>query len=90
MKNRNIYLITLIFMLVALSDPSVIFAAKETSTMMCNEGVVRIGDTDVDVRDKCGEPNTETRNQWVYDLGPSQSFTVIFKDGKVVKILESH
>ncbi len=67
-----------------------IFAAEETSTMMCDEGVVNIGDADVDVQDKCGQPNTQGANEWVYDSGPSQSFTVIFEDGKVVRILESH
>lgn len=77
-------------MMMMLSNPTCIFAAEETPTMMCDEGVVRIGDSTVDVRDDCGEPNTQTPDQWVYDFGPSQSFTVIFKDGKVVRILESH
>jgi hypothetical protein len=51
---------------------------------------VNLGDTDVDVRDKCGEPNSQSMDEWVYDFGPSQSFKVIFKAGKVVRILESH
>ncbi len=74
----------------ALGNPAFIYAAEETSTMMCDGGVVNIGDSDVDVRDDCGEPNTQGANQWVYDFGPSQHFTVIFEDGKVVRILESH
>ncbi len=90
MKNRTIYFIGLTFLVMMLSNPTSIFAAEETPTMMCDEGVVRIGDSTVDVRDDCGEPNTQTPDQWVYDFGPSQSFTVIFKDGKVVRILESH
>ncbi len=90
MKNRTIYFVGIAFLVMNLSNPTFIIAAEETSTMMCDEGVVRIGDTTVDVRDDCGEPNTQVPNQWVYDLGPSQSFTVIFEDGKVVRILESH
>jgi len=90
MKKIYIYFIGLTFLVMALGNPVFIFAAEETSTIMCDEGVVNIGDTDTDVRDKCGEPNSQGANQWVYDFGPSQSFTVIFKEGKVVRILESH
>ena len=55
--------------------------------MMCDEGVVNIGDMDVDVQDKCGEPNTQNMNEWVYNFGPDEPvYTVIFKDGKVVRI----
>ena len=72
----------------ALGNPAFVFAAKEIQTMMCHRGVVRIGDTDVEVRDKCGEPNNETANEWVYDPSVSQTFTIIFKGGKVVRILE--
>ncbi len=90
MKKRNIYFIGLVFLMMALGGSIPIFAAEETSTMMCDEGVVNIGDADVDVQDKCGQPNSQSMNQWVYNFGPSQSFTVIFKEGKVVPILESH
>ena len=65
-----------------------LYAAEETSTMMCDGGVVSIGDSDVDVREDCGEPNTQGANQWVYNFGPGESYTVIFRDGKVVRILE--
>ena len=90
MKNRSIYVVGLTFLVMALGNPAFIYAAEETSTLMCDGGVVNIGDSDVDVRDDCGEPNTQGANQWVYDFGPSQHFTVIFEDGKVVRILESH
>jgi hypothetical protein len=54
----------------------------------CDEGVVNIGATDADVREKCGEPNSQSMDKWIYNFGPSESFTVIFKEGKVVRILE--
>jgi hypothetical protein len=90
MNKRKIYFIGLVFLVMALGSPIFIFAAEEASTMMCDEGVVNIGDTDADVQDKCGEPNNQGMNEWVYDFGPSQpAYTVIFKEGKVARILES-
>jgi hypothetical protein len=62
---------------------------EEASSIMCDEGVVNIGDMDVDVQGKCGEPNSQNLNEWVYNFGPSQPvYTVIFNEGKVVRILE--
>jgi hypothetical protein len=90
MKKRTIYLIGLVFLLATLSITVPIFAAEETSSMMCDEGVVNIGNSDADVLDTCGQPDSQSMDEWVYDFGPSQPFyTVIFKDGKVVRILES-
>ena len=89
MKKRNIFIVGLLFVLMAFGNPNLLFAAEETSTMMCDEGVVNIGDADVDVQEKCGEPHTKGMNEWVYNFGPSQPvYKVIFKDGKVVRILE--
>ena len=45
MNKRKIYFIGLVFLVIALGSPGFIFAAEETSTMMCDEGVVNIGDT---------------------------------------------
>ena len=36
MKKRNIYLISLLFVVMVFGNPISIFAAEETSTMMCN------------------------------------------------------
>ena len=52
MKNRNIYFIGFVVMVMALCNPAFIFAAEETSTMMCDEGVVKIGDTEVEAKIK--------------------------------------
>jgi hypothetical protein len=89
MKKIIIYFIGLMFVVTFFGANHSLSAAEETSTMMCDEGVVNIGDTDNDVREKCREPNTRGINEWVYEPGPSQSFTIIFKEGKVVRILES-
>jgi hypothetical protein len=90
MKKRNIYFIGLLFVVMALGSPVFILAGEEASTIMCDEGVVNIGDADVDVQEKCGEPNTKGMNEWVYNFGPSQPvYTVIFKEGKVASIMVS-
>ena len=89
MKKRNNYFIGLLFVVMALGSSVITLAAEEASTIMCDEGVVNIGDADTDVQDKCGEPNSQGMNEWVYNFGPSQPvYKVIFKDGKVVRILE--
>ena len=89
MKKINIYFIGFVFLATALGGSIPIFAAEETSTMMCDGGVVNIGDADIDVQDKCGQPNSQSIDEWVYNFGPSQPvYNVIFKDGKVVRILE--
>ena len=90
MKKRNIYFIGLVFLATALVGTIPIFAAEDTSSMTCDEGVVNIGDADVDVQATCGEPNSQSMNEWVYNFGPSQPvYNVIFQDGRVVRILES-
>ena len=90
MKKRNIYLIGLVFLATVLAGAIPIFADQDTSSMTCDEGVVNIGDADVDVWSACGEPESQSMNQWVYNFGPSQPiYIVIFQDGRVVRILES-
>jgi len=88
MRKRNIYFIGLLFVVMVFGSSTAVLAAEEASTMMCDEGVVNIGDTDADVQEKCGEPNSQSMDKWIYDFGPSEYFTVIFKEGKVVRILE--
>ena len=90
MGKINIYLIGLVFLATVLVGAIPIFADQDTSSMTCDEGVVNIGDADVDVQATCGQPNTQSMNEWVYNFGPSLPvYTVIFEDGQVVRILES-
>ena len=89
MKTIKAYLVILVSLAVIFGGQAYLFAAEEASSIMCDEGVVNIGDMDVDVEDKCGQPNSRNINEWVYNFGPSQPvYTVIFKEGKVVRILE--
>lgn len=88
MKITAIFLFGLTLSVMIPGGCNSLYADEETSSMMCDGGVVNIGDSDVDVREDCGEPNTQGADQWVYNFGPGESFTVIFKDGKVVRIQE--
>ena len=87
MKRRIAYFIGLAYLVMVFSGT--VFAETEVSSIMCDNGVVNIGDMNVDVQDKCGQPDSQTMNEWVYKFGPAQPvYTVIFKEGQVVRILE--
>ena len=89
MKRITTHFIVLVFLVTIFSGTASVFGAQETSTMMCDNGVVNIGDMDVAVQDACGEPNSQNMDLWVYNFGPSQPvYTVTFEQGQVVKIIE--
>jgi hypothetical protein len=89
MKTIKDYFVILVSLAMVFGGQAYLSAAEEASSIMCDEGVVNIGDMDVDVQDKCGQPNSQNMNEWVYNFGPSQPvYTVIFNEGKVVRILE--
>ena len=91
MKILNIFFIVLAFLLMVFSGSFSVLAAEEASSIMCDNGTVNIGDSEAAVQDTCGEPNSQNyeMNAWIYNFGPSQPvYTVIFKEGQVVKILE--
>jgi hypothetical protein len=89
MKPITAYLILLLSLAVLFGSYPTVFAAQEASSIMCDNGVVNIGDTEATVQDTCGEPNSKTFNEWVYNFGPDQPvYTLIFMEGQLVKILE--
>jgi len=71
LKMGIIFFTVLVFLGIGFSDPGSVFAAEEASSIVCDNGVVNIGDTDADVQDACGEPNSQNHelNAWQ----PSQS-----------------
>lgn len=88
LKSLCIFSVTVIILWITMSGN--IFAAEEANSIMCDNGVVNIGDMDVAVQDACGEPDSQGMTEWVYNFGPSQPvYTLIFKDGRLVKILEN-
>ena len=92
MKIVITYFTFLVFLGISFTMAAPVFAAEEASSIMCDNGEVNIGDKDVDVQNACGEPNSRNYelNTWVYNFGPSLPvYTVIFKEGKVLRILEN-
>ena len=89
MQTINRYLIIPATLAMVFCSSISIDAAEEVKTIMCNGGIVNVGDTTYDVEDKCGQPNSRDRSQWFYEFGPSQpAYLVIFNEGKVVQIME--
>jgi hypothetical protein len=89
MKSKSLTVLFFIALILALlyAYNFIAVASGEASSMMCDNGVVNIGDMEVDVQTKCGEPNSQNMNVWVYNFGPSQPvYTVVFKEGKVERI----
>ena len=90
MKTINSTLFILISLILLWGGQACLFAAEETTSILCDGGAVHIGDLDVDVRAKCSKPKGGDAKAWVYDFGPGEpSYTVIFDEGKVVRILEN-
>ena len=89
MKTKKTHLAILLSLAILFGSLPSVFAEEEASTIMCDNGIVNIGDMDVDVQNKCGQPDSQGMDEWVYDFGPDEPvYTVIFKEGKVVRILE--
>ena len=89
MKKRKVYLIGLLLVVMVFGNTFSIFAAEEVPSVMCDEGILKIGDSDGDVREKCGNPNRESLDEWAYD-DATPSFTVYFEEKKVIRILVEH
>ena len=91
MKISTKFFNVLVLLLMVFCSSISVLAAEEASSIMCDNGVVNIGDMQTDVQEACGQPNSQNyeENAWVYNFGPSQPvYTVFFKEGQVVKILE--
>ena len=86
MKKRNVYLIGLLLVVMAFGNTLSSIAAEEADSVMCDEGILKIGDSDADVREKCGKTARESENEWAYD-DATPPFTVYFEEKKVVRIL---
>jgi hypothetical protein len=91
MKRSKAHLLILAIPLIIFWHLDFAFAEQEASSIMCDNGLVNIGDMQATVQDTCGEPNTKGMNEWVYNFGPDQPvYTLIFnKDGQLIKILEN-
>jgi len=90
MKKRDIGIVLPLFLVVLGMGHSTVMASDNAESMMCDNGVVRIGDFFQTVQDKCGEPDKKEGKFWRYNPGPSEPvYTVEFdENGNVVQIVE--
>ncbi|UCF89975.1 MAG: DUF2845 domain-containing protein [Desulfobacterales bacterium] len=68
-------------------------ALDSAADMQCGTEIVSVGDTQFDVRVKCGEPTRITPGsgagfeQWTYNFGPTEFFYYLtFAEGSLEKI----
>jgi hypothetical protein len=90
MEKRNLSTVLGLFFLTLAMGGLTVVAAGETDSIMCDNGVVAIGDFFQTVQDKCGEPSKKEGKFWRYNFGPSQPvYTVEFdENGNTVRIME--
>jgi hypothetical protein len=57
--------------------------------MSCGDGFVQIGDSEVDVLSKCGEPTFREGDRWTYDRGPGKFLEILnFGEGNIMSIIQ--
>jgi len=90
MSKREIGIILTLFLLVLGLGHARGIASDTTDSMMCDNGVVRIGDFFQTVQDKCGEPDKKEGKFWRYNPGPSLPvYSIEFdENGKAIRIIE--
>lgn len=66
----------------------------------CGVQLVNLGDTEGDVRNKCGDPVAQVRNtfkrrriitthdQWIYNLGPTEFLRILTFDAIADRLIE--
>ena len=87
MKKGSIGIVLIFFLLAPGAGCLTAGAADEINTMMCDEGVVRIGDFAESVEQKCGAPDSRQEGFWRYALGPDEVYIVEFDENdNVVRI----
>jgi len=62
---------------------------NDSDSCRCEGGIISIGDTKYDVKEKCGDPKyiEEDGTIWVYDFGPTEFvYYITFGDGRVRRI----
>ena len=90
-----IYLLAISALLIFYTSPSFsldIYSMADQSTWRCAGGIVAIGDSDRDVRNKCGNPIEVSRIQdfgpiWIYQPGQAKfMYYLAFQNGKLQRI----
>jgi hypothetical protein len=98
MKNKKLYFVSILTLLTIFAGTSysVEFnSLADQSSYRCSGGVVAIGDSDIDVREKCGDPLQIGRKQdygpvWIYYEDQSNfMYYLPFLNGKLQRIVGS-
>ena len=93
-KTRT-YLLVMSALLIFFAAPSFsfdIYSMADQSAWRCGGGIVAIGDSDRDVRNKCGNPIEVTRvqdvgNVWIYQPGQAKfMYYLAFQHGNLQRI----
>jgi hypothetical protein len=79
--NRNYYFIVAIILAMTC------FRVAHAGSMSCGDVFISPGDSQADVREKCGEPAVVRQNQWYY-TPPGSLTTVISFGGGVVQSID--
>ena len=73
--------------------PANLSALDDAATLECDGGIVSRGNSEADVRDKCGDPQKVTQEDtdspviWFYNFGPSEFVSYVsFTNGIVERI----
>ncbi len=56
-------------------------SGAEVSSIQCGTEVVKLGDSENDVLEKCGDPSYTVGSAWIYNMGLSKPLKVIHFGG---------
>jgi len=93
MSKKPIETLLLTVFMVMVFMPVNLSALDDAATLECDGGIVSRGNSEADVRDKCGDPQKVTREDadspviWFYNFGPSEFVSYVsFTNGVVERI----
>jgi hypothetical protein len=93
MSKKRIATLLLTAFMVMYVMPANLLALDDAATLECDGGIVSRGNSEADVRDKCGDPQKVTREDadspviWFYNFGPSEFVSYVsFTNGVVERI----
>lgn len=75
---RMVRVLALLLIGVLVGNP---VSGVEVSSIQCGTEVVKLGDSENDVLEKCGDPSYTVGKAWVYEMGLSKPLKVIHFGG---------
>lgn len=63
------------------------FASADEDSIRCSSALVQIGDSKMEVMNKCGDPDIKDHERWTYDMGEGNFiYLLTFTSDKLVSI----